>query len=299
MRKLFPKNRFITFGFAVTLIAFAMQEQASAEEQIGQLNWHTDYFKAYRQAADEKKMLFVFFHDATQPNVTEGYKNSVLAADDLQEPLTDYVRLLLPVDTTLPVAEGEEKPQQLLDHTAFKYMYKRSGIGVLDLIDDETNQYGKLISAHPFSSGRHYTTSSTKVVLDLPRGSVTQRALIYAVRIHPEGPRSADCQADPSLLSGCCSHSGTMARLEQVGHHGWGHRFQSLTAQCGMPVKEVAAVSWGGESLIEGAKDCVASWRTSPGHWSGVAGSHALFGYDMVRSRSGKWYATGLFASGR
>ncbi len=88
-----------------------------------------------------------------------------------------------------------------------------------------------------------------------------------------------------------------MARIEQVGHHDWNRRFQELTAKYGeLDVNEVAAVSWGGESLIEGAKDCVHAWRQSPGHWKGVSGAHVFYGYDLVLGASGKWYATGLFA---
>ncbi len=294
----FQWNKLLGF-LLFTALLVAQSRVTRGEEMIGGLSWHTDYYTAYRQAVSEQKLLFLFFRDETQPHVTESYANDVLASPKLHESLARYVRVVLPVGIVLP-AHGETPPQSLMEHKSFKYMEHRQGIAVMDLIDDSAGQYGKVISAHGFTPGKHYTLDATAVVLGLPRASVTQRALIYAVRVHPESPKSTDSDIDAHLLNETRKHSHWMAAWEQVGHLGWEQRFQELIARYdGLDVNEVAAVSWGGESLIAGAKDCVHAWRQSPGHWAGVSGVNVLYGYDLVLGASGKWYATGLFATRR
>jgi hypothetical protein len=282
-----------------TLLILIGGQQAFAAEQVGGHTWHTDYYEAYRQAQREHKLLLIFFQDAHESSAAAAYLELVLAQPELHDALDEYVRVMLPVDVEVP-ASDDHPAARLLDHEAFEHMEHQHGIAVMDLIDDETGQFGKLISAHPFPPGRYYTMHATQIVLGLPRATITQRALIYAIRIHPECPQSTDCDVDPRLLSETHKHSRVMARIEQVGHHDWDRRFHELNAHFdNLIVGEVAAVSWGGETLIEGAKDCVAAWRQSPGHWAGVSGAHLFYGYDLVLGASGKWYATGLFASQR
>ena len=276
-------------------------EDSPSKAQVGDLSWHTDYYAAYREARAKKKLLFLFFRDRTDSHAGETYANDILADRELTAPLGAYVRAVLPVEVTVPAADSEETSAKLLDHRAFQHMQHRQGIAVMDLIDDEAGQFGKLISAHPFTPGKYYTLTATRTVLGLPRASITQRALIYAIRVHPESPRSTNSALDTHLLTETRNHSRVMANMEQVGHHAWSRRYQELMAKYGrkIDVCEVAAVSWGGESLINGAKDCVAAWRQSSGHWAGVSGVHLFYGYDLVRGASGKWYATGLFATRR
>jgi hypothetical protein len=83
--------------------------------------------------------------------------------------------------------------------------------------------------------------------------------------------------------------------MNQVGHQNWGYRFQQITSAVGSGASEVAA-SGNGSTIVEAAIDAVAGWRQSPGHWSSISGLPRLYGYDMVRSASGVWYATGIFA---
>jgi hypothetical protein len=89
-----------------------------------------------------------------------------------------------------------------------------------------------------------------------------------------------------------------MAQLEQVGHHNWGSRFQTISGAVGYGVNEVAA-SGNGSTIVDAAVSCVAAWRSSSGHWSLITNNPLIYGYDLVRGRSGQWYATGIMGSGR
>jgi hypothetical protein len=133
----------------------------------------------------------------------------------------------------------------------------------------------------------------------LPEGSLTQRTLILAVRIHPDDPASTEGVFLTSLAKETESHSQYQARINRQGHHNWESRFHRISARLpgGDAAKEVCAESWPGMGLIAAAIDCVHSWRQSSGHWSAVRGRHAYYGYDMKRGSNGIWYATGIFSS--
>src|SRR5690606_22205942 len=92
------------------------------------------------------------------------------------------------------------KTIRLLAHPAFRYMQNQHGLAVLDLVNPRDSLYGRVVSAHQFRPGLHYTPHTTKVVLQLPRATITQRALVYALRIHPEAPQSTQGTAHPVLF---------------------------------------------------------------------------------------------------
>jgi hypothetical protein len=120
--------------------------------------------------------------------------------------------------------------------------------------------------------------------------------MIWAVRVHPEGPQSTWGQLHPALASGAMQQASYQADVQQQGHQNFGTRFQSLSAAAGSSVSEVCAESWPNQNMIDSCLDCVDSWRHSSGHWRGVAGRHRAFGYDIRRGRNGIWYGTGIFA---
>jgi hypothetical protein len=136
------------------------------------------------------------------------------------------------------------------------------------------------------------------VLLDLPRGSLTQRTLIFAVRTHPELPASTAGHFSQMLTRETENHAWHQANIMLQGHHNWNTRFHAINAELpwGLAAREVCAESWPGQSLVEAAEECVHSWRQSSGHWEAVRSRHLLFSYDMKRGTNGVWYATGIFA---
>jgi hypothetical protein len=142
-----------------------------------------------------------------------------------------------------------------------------------------------------------YTPEQLEVIRDLPPGTPTQRALIYAIRTHPDAPASANGSFDPMLAKEAERHSLHQARIQLQGHHNWDRRFRRINAALpsGLTACEVCAESWPGESMVEAAIECVNSWRQSPGHWKAVSQACPVYGYDMKRGRNGIWYATGIF----
>ncbi len=265
--------------------------------RIGEHDWHVDYSDAYRQARAERKMLLLLFRNDHEPRLADIYEREVLSHADLHDALGDIVRVVLPLDAPRPFRPPERPGLTLLSHEAFRYMYNRQGIAMIDLTDPDSELYGMLVSAHPFSPGKHYTVRGTKIVLGLPAGTVTQRALIYAVRLHPAAPISTtDGHCHGYLCKQAREGSRLMAVYGSVGHHDWGTRYGQVAANTGRSASEVAAMS-GNPSLVDAAIELVDQWYWSPSHWSIMSTPARIFGYDMVRGPGGGWYGTGIFAN--
>jgi hypothetical protein len=252
-----------------------------------------DYAAAYEAAQAEKTMLVIYFQRPGAES-SDSFFTHVLNAETIQAKLEHFVVAVVP---TTAAGQVHGKTIRFLNHPAFAEMRCCPGIAVIDLCDPKSSLYGHVVSIYPFRAGRTLTQQHFAAMLDLPRGSLTQRTLIFAVRVHPEGPASANGQFSSLLAAETESHSRYQANLGVQGHHNWDYRFQKINSQLtGLTAQEVCAESWPGQDLVDAAFECVDSWRQSPGHWSAVRSRNSLFGFDMKRGRNGIWYGTGIFA---
>jgi hypothetical protein len=185
----------------------------------------------------------------------------------------------------------------LLDHPAFAEMHHAPGLAIIDMSEPDGPLYRQVVSIYPFTHGP-ISVEKLAVMLALPRGTLTQRTLIFAVRTHPELPASTAGQFSQFLARETENHAAHQASITLQGHHNWNTRFHAINAELpgGLAAREVCAESWPGQNLLEAAEECVHSWRQSSGHWDAVSSRHVLFGYDMKRGRNGIWYAAGIFA---
>jgi hypothetical protein len=258
---------------------------------------HTDYKQAVKEAAEDRKMLFIYFHESHPNAAQRAFESQTLADVVIKEQLKRYVLLRLPRNATI-VENG--KRVVVLEHPSFAEMLGRHGVAILDFAHAGDPYYGHVVSTFPFTPGKYYTKAALSIILDLPPGTLTQRTMIYAVRIHPEAPASTKGVFHTALADEAKEHADHQASILVQGHHNWESRFHRINAKLpsGVVAQEVVAESWPNEGLVEACVDCVHSWRQSPGHWNAVRGQHPLFGYDIKRGRNGIWYATGIFGLG-
>ena len=216
--------------------------------------------------------------------VCRHFDRDILAATAMQELLENYI--VYRVSTN----------DSLFREPRFAEMCRLPGIAMLDFRDASAPHYGEVVSVFPFLNGKAYTAEQMRTILTLPPGTVTQRSLIYAIRIHPERPASTNSEQLPILQTETTGHCEYMARIGVQGHQNFDARFQRIARSMGTwGVSEVCAESWRGEPLLQAAIGCVKAWRSSPGHWRGVSGSNRYYAYDMRKGGNGTWYATGLF----
>lgn len=255
---------------------------------------HTDYVKAIREAREDHKLLFIYFYENHPNAARRAFETLTLADLEIREKLRRYVFVKLPRDAS---ADIDGKQVKLLDHGAFDQMHHRQGVAIIDMSHVNAPYFGHVVSSFPFTPGKYYRKEALSIILDLPPGTLTQRTMIYAVRIHPEAPASTQGQQFHALIDEANSHANYQASIQVQGHHSWDERFHRINSKLpsGVMAQEVVAESWPNDNLVEACIDCVHSWRQSPGHWGAVRSRHPLFGYDITRGRNGIWYATGLF----
>ncbi|REJ70627.1 MAG: hypothetical protein DWQ31_00310 [Planctomycetota bacterium] len=291
-----------SFSFADSPLPTVAPVPREAATPALRVEWHTDYVAARNAADYAEKMLLVYFHEGETSETRTDFDREVLDRPEIQRRLAkDFIVVRQSLDATAKLDPERAVDSVLLEHGAFRELRGAPGLAIIDLKNLGADYYHHVVSAFPFDEGLTYDAFKMSVILDLPAGTLTQRTLTYAVRIHPENPRSADGRTHEALMKMATWHSQHMANIQLQGHHQWESRFHKLQAKLpgGQLPVEVAAESWPGETLVEAAIECVDSWRHSSGHWRAVRGNHPLFGYDMKRGKNGIWYATGIFAKRR
>jgi hypothetical protein len=258
------------------------------------VTWHADYEKATDLAMKDKKDLVVYFRD-------KGELDDALADPDVAKKLAKFVCLKIPTD--YKVAD-----KRLLDYPVLTDMLGKPGLVVVSCHDKKLPTYLTVISVHPVTGSRYrwvptYGAEQVKITLDLPAtATLSQRSMIYAVRVHPEVPQSVFSTCHPAFLEHAQSHSQRQANMQRQHHAdliATSNRLQSKVEKGFSGASEVVAESWGrfvgGENVLEAAFSCIDAWRHSSGHWGAVARRHTYFGYDIAQGANGTWYATGIF----
>lgn len=274
------------------------EEPSSTEvERIANLDWHTDYYTAHRTAKRQRRMLLINFLPSRDSARQRNLEQWISDNKNIQQKLQDMVLARIPQDAEIKT-KGRTMP--LVKHASFQHLGAGAGLAILDLQHEGQPYYGKVVTALPYASGKYYRWQNNhlRVALDLPSGTISQRTMVWAVRIHPESPASTRGECHPALVEAASRHSDFQARIGVQGHQNWESRYHQVSAAAGAgEAKEVVAESWPNQNLIDSCIDCVASWRHSPGHWGAVRRRHRLFGYDIRRGRNGIWYGTGIFAN--
>lgn len=295
-RLLLCRGWMFSLAALVAVRALGGDPELPAEKQStsGTIEWHTDYAEAYRQAQASQKYLFVYFHTPARDTVRSSFETHSLVGSVLSPHRDRYVWVKVPTDARFTI-DGRE--QRLLSHAAWGELHGQAGIAIVDLAHQKTAYYRQVVSAFPFPTGTYYGPRHLSVILGLPPGSLTQRTLVYAVRVHPEAPASAWGKLSTTLAREAENHSHHQASIGVQGHHNWDSRFQYINTQLpsGLIAQEVVAESWPGQDMLSAAHECVNSWRQSDGHWDAVRTRHGLFGFDLKRGHNGIWYGTGLF----
>jgi len=301
MRNTLKLTTCLSLGLTLALAAFAGPAQAEDRKsvEINGLTWLTDYGTAMKQAEVSRKYMLIYFYE-NEPSANQlRFENEALKnADTIAKLKSDCVLVKLPIGHEVSVG-GKLGP--LMNFEAFTDLNRRPGLAMIDYVHEHEDIHGYVVSILPLDNGKYYRFSPdyVRTLLDLPAGTLTQRTMIFAVRVHPEKPASTRGRPNLSLFSEAREHSFFQARLRNQGHHNWGSRFQRITSLLGggLRAQEVVAESWPGENLVDAAIDCVDCWRQSPGHWGAVRSDQPQFGYDIKKGENGIWYATGLFGN--
>jgi hypothetical protein len=290
-----------TVASAIELPVFSLRRSDCVT--VSELCWHTSYEAACDEARAEKKMLLVNFVPGgsnAQQRSLEKYLHENAA---VRKQLADCVLVRVPRDERtggLRLGLLRKGRGQLIDDPAFKYLGHKPGLAIIDYQHTKEPYFRHVVTALPFTNGKYYrwTNSHLAVALKLPAGTITQRTMVWAVRIHPESPRSTNGTMHPELAAGAAKQSAYQASIGVQGHHHWESRVHHLVSRThAHGASEVVAESWENQGMIDSCIDCVLSWRHSPGHWGAVSRNQKYYGYDIRQGGNGIWYGTGIFAN--
>jgi hypothetical protein len=231
----------------------------------GQVQVHNRYFPAFEEARESGKMLLIDFGTGFDFSTVDPKK------------LEGYVICQVPFNHTIRL---EGKTERLIDAPAFACLQQQPGIAVVDLA--HKSHFRETVSVLP---QRYAVAYYVGALLDLPAGSLTQRSLTWAFRVHQERPACVYGTADPVLMEHADRHSAEQAAYNSMYHAGY---FPGSF--------EIVAQSWlgSGANVADVAIDLVNLWRTSPAHWGAAVTPWSSYGLDM-QSNGSVWYATGVF----
>jgi len=224
----------------------------------------TEYYPAFIAARNSGKMLLVDFGT-----------NFDLKTVDAKS-LERYVICRIPVDYKLKI---DGKMARLIDAPAFTCLQQQAGIAVVDL--QNKAHFRETVSVLP---QRYAAGGYVGALLDLPAGSLTQRTLTWAFRVHQERPPCTNGTADPTMMDHADRHSLNQASSNSMYHSGSFPGSFEIVAQSWMSNANVADV----------AIDLVNLWRSSAPHWGAAITPWSRYGVDMQTNGS-VWFATGVF----
>ena len=271
--------------------------------------WETDYEYARKSAESASRCLLIYLYADGATELPETlvplpvipacreFDTAILDDDFVRSGLSWYVPVKVPMNTKIIGEDGEEV--SIYSLPGFEHMLEHPGLLVIDYASRDMPYYGEVVGILPFLRGGVDCPTAKQVTtfLKLPPGTLTQRTLTYAVRIHPDRPLSSDGTPHSAVVQAATEHAIYQAERGILGHQNYGARSYKVKEVLGSgSPSEICAQCRSGENLFEGAIACMRLWRYSSAHWSIARRSHTYYGYDMVRSeRNGCWYAVGFF----
>jgi hypothetical protein len=270
------------------------------------IDWETDYEYAMMTAEMSSRCLLIYLcadSDSVIPETLASFPidaacrtfDTVVLDDDfVRSGLDWYILLKLPMDAVITDEEGLE--QSIYSLPGFEHMLEHPGLVVIDFARRDTPYYKDVVGILPFLRGDCPTAKQSETFLNLPPGTLTQRTLTYAVRIHRDRPLSSDGEPLPIVVREAAVHALYQAERGVLTHQNFSARSNRVKEVLGDgSPSEICAQSQRGVSLFEGAITCMKLWRHSSAHWSIARRDHTYYGYDMALGKNGSWYAVGFF----
>ncbi len=265
-------------------------EASEPEVQLAPLVWESDFQLALEKAQTEKKMLLALITQSGGEAQTRQLAEWLAAPGNRSVLENSFVCVELDGSAEI---QFQGKTALLLEHPAFREMGRKPGLATIDCQNDDYQ--GQVVGAFPLI-GLRYSQFHINQILNLPPGTLTQRMLTFAIRIHPNRPQSANGRPSCFLMKLAFGHACNQASTHVMGHQNFSYRSgQVMRAHPGTQSSEICAQTGGGVALV-GALGLAQLWRGSSAHWSAMKSPSRGWGYDMQRSNNGSWYGCGIFA---
>src|SRR5262249_50266562 len=133
----------------------------------------------------QQKFVLLWFFQSEDRAENDRFERDVLQRPEIASAIEQRcVAVKLPTNASV---ESRDEQIALLDHPAFAELNHAAGLALIDMTDEASPLHRQVVSVYPFTQSQ-ISTAKLSILLDLPRGTLTQRTLIFAVRTHPELP---------------------------------------------------------------------------------------------------------------
>lgn len=210
-------------SFIIVISLLLTCSHVSAAERI-----YTSYYHAYRAAESSRRYLLV----------TIGYDAFYMPSNDRH------------VLCRLPVGDRVASHESVRDMGG-------SGVFIVDLAN--AAHYRQVVSILP---AKHCSFENIAALLALQSGTLTQRTLVWAVRMHPDKPQSTNGAPGTELMAHAERHSQAQADANRMYHN----------LPTDIATSEIVAYTWDrNRNIVDAAVDLVGYSETgvdfdSPGH---------------------------------
>lgn len=277
-----------------------VEEPASADP-VESLSWHSDYLAAYVEASQEKRFLLMLFRE----NVVGG--EPLASADEIFAPsmrpmLEQFSRVELPLNAAMPNLSGNvnnspenELPNLLLKHRSFRHLGMQPGIAVVDLTDPASPNHARVVSVIPLPEGGQFNGEDLMLALNLPKGAISQRTLLFAIRSTVPDSSLSMREFSPALIELAHRNSRYMANAGQTGSFDQENRRQRIEEEFGQQaeLKELVFATESEATIHDAALQAVTSWISNSESFEILDAPATAMGMDMFQdSESGRWFVT-------
>ncbi|NQV24786.1 MAG: hypothetical protein HQ518_10495 [Rhodopirellula sp.] len=276
-------------------------ENPTPDNTAETLKWHRDYLAAYVEASLEKRYLLMFFREAVVGGEPLISTDSVFAPS-LRPILEQFSRVELPLNAAMPApshtngADNDaDLPNILLKHRSFRHLGARQGIAIVDLTDPASLNYARVVSVLPLPESGPFNSDELTLTLNLPKGSISQRTLLFAIRKTIPDSNLSMREFSPTLIELARRNSRYMANAGQAGHFDQEIREQRIEAEFGpqAELKELVFATESDTTIHDAALQAVTSWIGTPESFEVLDTPATAMGMEMFQnSESGRWFVT-------
>ncbi len=276
-------------------------EQPGIASPAEPLSWHNDYLAAYVEASQEKRYLLMLFRESIAGGEPLATTDTVFAPS-IRPMLEQFSRVELPLNAAMPVlsskandSQNGDLPNLLLKHRSFRHLGMQPGIAIVDLTDPTSTNHARVVSVLRLPGNGQFNDDDLMLALNLPKGSIGQRTLLFAIRSTVPDSSLSMREFSPTLIELAHRNSRYMAQAGQVGSFDEDTRNQRIVQDFGpqAELKELVFATDSETTIREAAFQAVTNWIETSESFDVLDAPVTAMGMDMFQnSESGRWFVT-------
>lgn len=262
---------------------------------LATLSWHEDYLQGYHEAIQKHRLLLMVFRDLAETDRLERPAGG-LSDPAIRPVLDEFVRVAMPVNAIAPGATPDQLPTLLLHHRSFRHLSRQPGIVIVDLRDESSASFGRVVSALPLPRDGQYQAEVLEKLLTLPAGGIGLRTLLLTARISLPGSSLATGQVSTPLNELATRAGRLAAQSKEAVDSDRPRRMASIAASFGRDV-QIDELHFGTEqsaTIQDAARQAVEAWLNNPVDQAALLAPSDSFGADMYQTPDGRWFVAVL-----